>query len=95
MTRYRLFQEFLGCSFMTLLIFEISTNQITQLKFDQLGPMVVNSDGTLSHITNWENMTEPERERTIRVLNARNRLRLAQEKEKTEDPSETVTLTGP
>lgn len=24
---------------------EISTDQITQLKFDQLGPMVVNSDG--------------------------------------------------
>ncbi|KAN0080089.1 hypothetical protein V8E55_009655 [Tylopilus felleus] len=43
------------------------------LKFDILGPMVVNSDGTLSRIANWENMTEAERERTTRVIAARNK----------------------
>ncbi|OSX56955.1 hypothetical protein POSPLADRAFT_1157932 [Postia placenta MAD-698-R-SB12] len=42
------------------------------LKLDALGPMVVNSDGTLSRIVNWQNMTEFERERTMRVLTARN-----------------------
>ncbi|KIJ05369.1 hypothetical protein PAXINDRAFT_24178, partial [Paxillus involutus ATCC 200175] len=43
------------------------------VKLDNLGPMVVNSDGTLSRIANWENMTEGERERTTRVVAARNR----------------------
>ncbi|KAF8841042.1 hypothetical protein BDN67DRAFT_576200 [Paxillus ammoniavirescens] len=47
-----------------------------EVKLDNLGPMVVNSDGTLSRIANWENMTEGEKERTTRVVAARNRLRL-------------------
>lgn len=37
-------------------------------KFDKLGPMVVNSDGTLSRITNWQELSEGERERTVRLL---------------------------
>ncbi|KIJ61250.1 hypothetical protein HYDPIDRAFT_116258 [Hydnomerulius pinastri MD-312] len=53
----------------------------TPVKLDNLGPMVVNSDGTLSRIANWENMTEAERERTLRVLAARNRARLAKQQE--------------
>lgn len=32
---------------------------------------------TLSRIANWENMTEQERERTMRVLAARNRCAIA------------------
>ena len=73
---------------------QLDSEQISSLKFDSLGPMIVNSDGvststplsvsylilifydtlqTLSRITNWETMTEGERERTMRVLNARNR----------------------
>ncbi|KDN39247.1 hypothetical protein K437DRAFT_250848 [Tilletiaria anomala UBC 951] len=47
------------------------------LKFDNLGPMVVNSDGTLSRIGNWSSMTDAEKERTLRVLGKRNRLRVA------------------
>ncbi|KIJ42021.1 hypothetical protein M422DRAFT_780198 [Sphaerobolus stellatus SS14] len=49
------------------------------MKFDALGPLVVNSDGTLSRIANWPNMTSEERERTMRVLGARNRLRMDNE----------------
>ncbi|KAK6356482.1 hypothetical protein TWF718_000841 [Orbilia javanica] len=45
------------------------------LKLDHLGPMVVNSDGTLSRIHNWPNMTLSERKRTIDILGKRNRLR--------------------
>ncbi|KAF3176049.1 hypothetical protein TWF225_009150 [Orbilia oligospora] len=45
------------------------------LKLDHLGPLVVNSDGTLSRIQNWPNMTPYERERTIHILGKRNRLR--------------------
>lgn len=51
------------------------------VKLDNLGPLVVNSDGTLSRIANWENMTEQERERTTRVLAVRNRTRLAKQAE--------------
>jgi len=45
------------------------------LKLDDLGPMVVNSDGTLSRIHNWAEMTPLERERTVRILGKRNMLR--------------------
>ncbi|KAI0790118.1 hypothetical protein BC629DRAFT_1593259 [Irpex lacteus] len=59
------------------------------IKFDELGPLVVNSDGTLSRIANWQSMTEPERERTMRVLVARNKIRLANQEATTkQDASE-------
>lgn len=45
-------------------------------KLDHLGPMVVNTDGTLARITNWEHMTEGERQATLRVLGKRNKQRL-------------------
>ncbi|THV02349.1 hypothetical protein K435DRAFT_653545 [Dendrothele bispora CBS 962.96] len=44
------------------------------IKLDALGPMVVNSDGTLSRIANWANMADAEKQRTLRVLGARNQL---------------------
>jgi hypothetical protein len=47
------------------------------VKLDALGPMVVNVDGTLSRISNWEKMTEMERKNTVRVIGKRNRERLA------------------
>ncbi|KAL1877551.1 hypothetical protein VTK73DRAFT_8609 [Phialemonium thermophilum] len=46
------------------------------LALDELGPMVVNADGTLSRIANWPQMTQIERENTLRVLGKRNQLRL-------------------
>ncbi|KAJ7079602.1 hypothetical protein B0H15DRAFT_953967 [Mycena belliarum] len=58
------------------------------VKFEDLGPMVVNSDGTLSRIANWSGMTEPEKERTLRVLSARNKIRLANEEQKLKDSAE-------
>ncbi|KAF8890709.1 hypothetical protein BD779DRAFT_1438236, partial [Infundibulicybe gibba] len=47
--------------------------EATAIQLDELGPMVVNSDGTLSRISNWSQLTEAERDRTLRVLSARNR----------------------
>lgn len=47
------------------------------VKLDHLGPMVVNTDGTLSRIHNWAQMSEAERERTAKVLGRRNKARLA------------------
>ncbi|KIP03223.1 hypothetical protein PHLGIDRAFT_20288 [Phlebiopsis gigantea 11061_1 CR5-6] len=54
----------------------------SEMKFDAFGPLVVNSDGTLSRIANWTEMTPPERERIMRVLVARNKLRLADQEAK-------------
>ncbi|KAL2261870.1 hypothetical protein VTK26DRAFT_3133 [Humicola hyalothermophila] len=44
---------------------------------DNLGPMVVGRDGTVSRIANWGEMTEIERSNTLRILVKRNQLRLA------------------
>ncbi|KAK8183072.1 uncharacterized protein BKA78DRAFT_231138, partial [Phyllosticta capitalensis] len=46
-----------------------------QVKLDALGPMVVNKDGTLSRIANWQKMTEIEKRNTLRILGKRNQLR--------------------
>jgi len=46
------------------------------VSLDHLGPIVVNQDGTLSRISNWDKMTETEKRNTLRVLGKRNRLRM-------------------
>ncbi|KAL3418422.1 hypothetical protein PVAG01_10138 [Phlyctema vagabunda] len=48
----------------------------TSVKLDHLGPMVVNQDGTLSRISNWDQMSEFEQKTTLRVLGKRNKERL-------------------
>ena len=48
----------------------------TTVKLDHLGPMVVNQDGTLSRISNWETMGEMEKKNTIRIIGKRNKQRL-------------------
>ncbi|KAI1274470.1 hypothetical protein F5Y07DRAFT_214727 [Xylaria sp. FL0933] len=47
------------------------------LRLDKLGPLVVNEDGTMSRIANWEKMADIERENTLRILGKRNQMRLA------------------
>jgi hypothetical protein len=48
----------------------------TTVKLDHLGPMVVNQDGTLSRISNWETMGEMEKKNTVRIIGKRNKQRL-------------------
>ncbi|KAK7185858.1 hypothetical protein DPSP01_004236 [Paraphaeosphaeria sporulosa] len=55
---------------------ELDVSTGTAVKLDHLGPMVVNRDGTLSRIGNWEQMTDIEQKNTLRVLMKRNKLRL-------------------
>ncbi|PWN26301.1 hypothetical protein BDZ90DRAFT_233435 [Jaminaea rosea] len=55
-----------------------------RVALDELGPMVVNKDGTLSRIHNWASMTENERANTLRVLGKRNQLRMADLRGETE-----------
>lgn len=45
---------------------------------DVLGPVVVGKDGSTSRIANWHTMTAGEKERTHRIIGARNRKRFAQ-----------------
>lgn len=59
------------------------TSNATQLnvngegvKLDHLGPLVVNKDGTLSRIANWDKMADIEKQNTLRILGKRNQLRL-------------------
>jgi hypothetical protein len=53
----------------------------TTVKLDALGPLVVNVDGTMSRISNWDKMAEIERENTLRIIGKRNQQRLAALKE--------------
>ena len=46
------------------------------VSLDHLGPMVVNVDGSLARISNWDQMTEIEKKNTLRVLGKRNKQRL-------------------
>ena len=51
-----------------------STN-ITELA--ELGVIIVNSDGTMSRIPNWHQLTDRERASTARLISARNKARMA------------------
>jgi len=45
------------------------------IRFDNLGPMVLNTDGSLSRITNWHELSEVEQQNTLRVIAKRNKQR--------------------
>merc|ERR1719238_567050 len=55
---------------------EESENVVTvggeKVRMDNLGPIVLNEDGTMSRITNWHEMTEREQQNTLRVIAKRN-----------------------
>ncbi|TIA89809.1 hypothetical protein E3P99_01886 [Wallemia hederae] len=57
---------------------ETTTLQVNgdSISLDHLGPMVVNSDGTLSRINNWEGLSQIEKDKTLRLIVKRNRQRL-------------------
>jgi hypothetical protein len=50
--------------------------QGTTVSLDHLGPIVVNQDGTMSRISNWDKMTEIEKKNTVRIIGKRNKQRL-------------------
>ncbi|WRT65215.1 uncharacterized protein IL334_002158 [Kwoniella shivajii] len=64
------------------------------IKLDRLGPMIINSDGTLSRIQNWQDLHPIEQERTVRLLvRKRNLVRLKQlDKENREGGEELTAL---
>jgi hypothetical protein len=52
------------------------SNGDASVKLDHLGPLVVNVDGTLSRISNWDKMADIEKENTLRIIGKRNQARL-------------------
>jgi hypothetical protein len=53
---------------------DVSTGEGVSL--DALGPMVVNKDGTISRISNWDKMAPIEKANTLRIVGKRNQVRL-------------------
>lgn len=43
-----------------------------KMKFDHLGPIIINSDGSTRRIGNWDTLTEKEKEVTWRRISKRN-----------------------
>lgn len=71
------------------------TTQITVggegVTLDVMGPMVLNADGTISRVTNWQEMTEYEQATTKRVLVKRNAERRKALLERGVVPGQTVS----
>ncbi|KAK7413146.1 hypothetical protein QQX98_007972 [Neonectria punicea] len=54
------------------------------LRLDALGPLVVNTDGSVARVGNWAGMTDGEQKATLRLLGKRNQERLAVLRDKME-----------
>jgi len=61
---------------------KLDVNSGQTIKLDSLGPIVVNADGSLRRISNWDTMAQIERDNVMRILPKRNQERLARLKEK-------------
>lgn len=48
---------------------------LSSVKFDALGPIIINTDGTLSRIPNWDSLTDAEKVKTMRIIAKRNKSR--------------------
>ena len=58
---------------------------LSTVTLDALGPVVVNSDGTLARISNWQEMSKIEQDNVMRVLPKRNKQRLDKLKQETDN----------
>jgi len=48
---------------------------VAPCKLDALGPIILNTDGSMSRIPNWTEMTAQEQDSAIRLITARNERR--------------------
>eukprot|EP00929_Paragymnodinium_shiwhaense_P090357 TRINITY_DN50516_c0_g1_i1.p1 TRINITY_DN50516_c0_g1~~TRINITY_DN50516_c0_g1_i1.p1 ORF type:complete len:171 (-),score=24.96 TRINITY_DN50516_c0_g1_i1:7-519(-) len=65
-----------------------------KFKFDSLGPIIVNKDGTLRRIANWAQLVDVEREGVLKKLLKRNQLRLEALQENASDASNATREAG-
>ena len=52
------------------------------LTFERLGPMIINTDGTVRRIASWDTLSPQEKESSWRLISARNRKRVEELKRK-------------
>ena len=52
------------------------------ISMDDMGPVIVNTDGSLRRIANWDTLSEQEQRNTLRLIAARNKRRIEQLKKK-------------
>ena len=74
----------------------LGTRQINlgeTLKLDDLGPIIINPDGTTRRIANWANLTKSEQESSWRLISARNKKRIKALQEKAKQRSQDNTVT--
>lgn len=67
------------------------------ISFEEMGPIILNSDGTTRRISNWDQMTKQEQEATWRRIKKRNeerrkKLLLEQEEAKAKDTGSEAEL---
>mmetsp|Transcript_16537 Transcript_16537/g.16644 ORF Transcript_16537/g.16644 Transcript_16537/m.16644 type:complete len:106 (-) Transcript_16537:195-512(-) len=55
-----------------------SIEDISNLKLNAMGPIIINSDGTMSRIPNWSSLSDIEKSKTFRLISARNKKRSEQ-----------------
>lgn len=71
---------------------DLGRRQLTldsKLKLDELGPIIVQEDGTLRRITNWDGLSDAEKEASLRIIASRNQRRLeALRRQQQSGPSE-------
>ncbi|GHJ85182.1 hypothetical protein NliqN6_1584 [Naganishia liquefaciens] len=46
----------------------LNVQEENRVALDELGPLIVNSDGTLSRISNWKTLSPLEQERMVRLI---------------------------
>ncbi|KAI5451887.1 hypothetical protein NCC49_001189 [Naganishia albida] len=46
----------------------LNVQEGNSVAIDELGPLIVNSDGTLSRIQNWKSLSKVEQDRMIRLI---------------------------
>ena len=46
------------------------------VKLESLGPIIVNTDGSMQRIPNWNEMPQSEKDKTMRLVSARNKKRM-------------------
>ena len=55
---------------------------------DHLGPMIINSDGTISRIPNWTQLSPQEQQTALRRIAARNKQRIDSLKQQNNDETQ-------
>ncbi len=65
---------------------ELNGNSI---KLDDMGPIIINTDGTTRKISNWNILSSHEKEATLRRISKRNKERLLKLKEQNNDTNNT------